>query len=125
MSQCRQLLQNSSDLDAAGVRVGNVYALMVDSMIAVGNLRGTQQLMEEFRHAVGPGVNLAYYLTPSTLSRLTRELGIPLSSSGDKVRGPMRQDRVTEQDEPLDEEVEVVEEEEEVLEYRNGQAHAI
>lgn len=137
LSQCRQLLQHSGDLDAAGVRVGDVYALMVDSLMAGGDFRGAQQLIEEFRRAAGPGVNLAYYLSPSTLDKLTRELGVPLSTSfgsGDKVRtGPVRQDRVTDQDEPLDEEVEIVEEEE-VLErqtnsptrlFKNGQAYAI
>ena len=104
--------------------------------MAGGDFRGAQQLVEEFRRAAGPGVNLAYYLTPSTLDKLTRELGMPLSAvgpSGDKARGPVRQDRVTEQDEPLDEEVEVVEEEE-VIEperntpthvYKNGQAYAV
>jgi hypothetical protein len=133
LSQCRQLLQNSSDLDAAGVRVGDVYALMVDSLMAGGDLQGARQLVEEFRRSAGPGVNLAYYLSSSTLDKLTRELGMPLSTSfgsGDKVRtGPVRQERVTDQDEPLDEEVEIVEEEEVVERgthlFRNGHAYAI
>ncbi|XP_069684990.1 intraflagellar transport protein 140 homolog [Periplaneta americana] len=134
LSQCRQLLQHSSDLDAAGVRVGDVYALMVDSLMAGGDFRGAHQLLEEFRRAAGSGVNLAYYLSSSTLDRLSRELGVPLTGSGDKIRGgPVRQDRVSDQDEPLDEEVEVVEEEE-VMEaerstpthvFKNGQAYAI
>lgn len=131
------MLQHSGDLDAAGVRVGDVYALMVESLMAGGDFRGAQQLVEEFRRVAGPGINLAYYLSSSTLGKLARELGMPLSgsfASGDKVRaGPVRQDRVTDQDEPLDEEVEVVEEEE-VLEretnsptlvFKNGQAYAI
>lgn len=136
LSQCRQLLQHSGDLDAAGVRVGDVYALMVNSLMTSRDFRGAQQLIEEFRRTAGQGVNLAYYLSPSTLDKLARELGLPLSTSfgsGDKVRaGPVRQDRVTDQDEPLDE-VEVIEEEE-VVEgdinspthvFKNGQAYAI
>ncbi|XP_021936986.1 intraflagellar transport protein 140 homolog isoform X3 [Zootermopsis nevadensis] len=87
LAQCRQLLQHSGDLDAAGVRVGDVYALMVDSLMAGGDFQGAQQLVEEFRRTAGPGVNLAYYLSSSTLDRLARELGMNLKTSfgsGDK-----------------------------------------
>jgi len=137
LSQCRQLLQHSGDLDAAGIRVGDIYALMVDTMMASGDFRGAQQLVEEFRRVAGPGLNLAYYLSTSTLDKLARELGMPISASfgsGEKVRGgPVRQERVTDQDEPLDEEVEVVEEEEVLAGeanspahvFKNGQAYAI
>lgn len=136
LSQCRLLLQHSGDLDAAGIRVGDIYAFMVDTMMASGDFRGAQQLVEEFRRVAGPGVNLAYYLSTSTLDKLARELGMPISASfgsGEKRGAPVRQERVTDQDEPLDEEVEVVEEEEvlageansltHVL--KNGQAYAI
>lgn len=137
LSHCRQLLQHSGDLDAAGIRVGDIYALMVDTMMASGDFRGAQQLVEEFRRVAGPGVNLAYYLSTSTLDKLAHELGMPTSASfgsGEKVRGgPVRQERVTDQDEPLDEEVEVVEEEEVLAGeanspahvFKNGQAYAI
>jgi len=106
-------------------------------MMASGDFRGAQQLVEEFRRVAGPGVNLAYYLSTSTLDKLAREMGMPISASfgsGEKVRGgPVRQERVTDQDEPLDEEVEVVEEEEVLageanspaLVFKNGQAYAI
>ncbi|KAJ9573631.1 hypothetical protein L9F63_008972, partial [Diploptera punctata] len=90
IAQSRQLLEHSSDLKAAGVRVGDLYSLMVDSTLATGDSRGAQQLVEEFRRVAGPGVNLAYYLTPPTLDKLTRELGITITSQ-DKARGPAGQ----------------------------------
>ncbi|XP_075035600.1 intraflagellar transport protein 140 homolog [Mixophyes fleayi] len=74
--QCELLLEEP-DLEGA-VRIGDVYAFLVDHYTQQGDFQKAYRFLEEMRSKM-PSVNLSYYVSQSTVEAVYRALSIPLS----------------------------------------------
>ncbi|KAK7788798.1 hypothetical protein R5R35_010909 [Gryllus longicercus] len=132
LSQCRQMLESYTDPNSdyeTAVRRGDIYAVMVEHKVSTGDLRGAQQLIDEFRRSA-PGANLPYYLGISTLEKVARGLGLPLSSiapqaiRSDSSLHAEREDSVDQEEAEDIVEEEDIKEEETNYRYINGKTYA-
>nr|CAD7263177.1 unnamed protein product [Timema shepardi] len=127
LTQSRQLLQSSdADLESA-VRRGDVYALMVEHHVSAGELKAAQHLVEEFRK-LSPGANVTYYIPPSTIDKIARGLGLPVSSLVPPLRDTgldvrLKLSGAGDAEEVAEEEEEIVEDTRERI--KNGRAYAV
>ncbi|XP_063790737.1 intraflagellar transport protein 140 homolog isoform X2 [Pseudophryne corroboree] len=74
--QCEQLLEEP-DLESA-VRIGDVYAFLVDHYTQQEDFQKAYRFLEEMRSKM-PSVNLSYYVPQSTVETVYRALSIPHS----------------------------------------------
>jgi intraflagellar transport protein 140 len=86
VAQVRQLM-SEPDIEAA-IRVGDLYALIIEYYASSNRFQDAYQAMQELRERV-IDVNIAYYVSQRTVEAVHRAIGIPLVpvSSGRKTIG--------------------------------------
>lgn len=83
MTQCKQLLMLSGpDLDVA-VRRGDIYGVMIQNCVKMGNYTEAKQLvmeLKQFLSSEGLKIPLTYYVNKEVIETLAKGLDVPLSA---------------------------------------------
>merc|ERR1712100_868389 len=94
---CQQLLQEP-DIEAT-VRVGDIYAVLVEYYVSVNQFEEAYHSVEQKRER---GIVLAPYLDRTMIEKIYAEMGVPMANDGGEVL-PQGGDDLEEE---LDEEIE-------------------
>lgn len=107
LAQARLLLTEGGQQLEEAVRRGDIYCLMIQNCIKIGNFSAAKQLFDEFKETVNPTTSIiTYFMSREVLDALAKGLNMPLGVLIPSFDMTSNQNDLREGDDDIEEELE-------------------